>query len=549
MAPAPAAAKGTMARQDVPAGKVALSSGGHDRAFRKARAMTHAPPPASALERYLAFAFAGADLLVEVDGTDRIVFAEGAFQARFGETGDRFTGAPLTRLVAPDQRDQLAGAMATLRSRGRLSPTPLRLADRARTPAMLAGLVRPGRGAALTFGPLPEGLALELAGPRPGDMLRAIEARLRARSGGALTLVEVAAADTDPTLLAETVLGALAALAPGALPDRLGEGRFGVLTDAAPDIEAARSQLRQALTAHGIAAEAIGVADVALDAGGLTPAQAVRAVRFALGRFAAEGAGGLARLGDATTLSALIAAATARAATLRSAILARRFCLAYQPIVGIADRAVHHHEALIRPDAAEAASPAEFVAMIEAVGLAPELDLAVATTAAEALAEATQAVVAVNVSGNSLESPDFVERLIRICRARGSLRGRLMFELTETAEITRPDLVEQAVAGLRDRGHAVSLDDFGAGHAGFGYLQRFAVDFVKVDGSYVRNAEANARDRTILASLVDLAHSLNSRVVAEQVETEAQARMLAELKVELGQGWLFGRPARSPRRS
>jgi EAL domain-containing protein (putative c-di-GMP-specific phosphodiesterase class I) len=507
--------------------------------------MTHAPPPASSLERYLAFAFAGADLLVEVDQADRIVFAEGAFQARFGEGAAQFTGAPVARLVAPDQQGQLAGAMAMLRSRGRLSPTPMRLSDRARTPAMLAGLARPGRGAALTFGPMPEAFIRDAPGQRPGDMLRALEARLRARSGGALTMVEVSAAAADPAALANAVQGALAGIAPGALPDQLEAGRFGVLTDAPPPGDLARALVQEALAAQGIAADSVAVSGIALDPAGLTPPQAVRAIRFALGRFAAQGQGGLDQLGDWRTLSGLIGGATQRAASLRGAIQARRFSLMFQPIVGLADRKLHHHEALIRPDAAEAASPAEFVAMAEAVGLTEELDLAVAAAAADALANAPHASAAVNISGHSLESPKFLERLAQICRARGNLRERLMFELTETAEIGRPDIVEAALALLREAGPQVSLDDFGAGQAGFGYLQRFAVDFVKIDGHYVRNALAAPRERTILASITDLAHALNSRVIAEQVETEAQAQMLMEMKVEFAQGWLFGRPGKS----
>ena len=506
--------------------------------------MTHAPPPASALERYLAFAFAGADLLVEVDQANRITFAEGAFQARFGHAAERFAGAPLSQLVADDQHDQLAGAMTSLRARGRLSPTPLRLSDGARTPALLAGLARPGHGAALTFGPMPQGMAIEATAHRPGEMLRAIEARVRARGSGALTMVEVAADAADPHILAEAVLGALAALAPGALPDCLGDGRFGVLTDSTQDAEATQSQVRLALSAQGIAAGAITVSGLDLDPGGLTPAQAIRAIRLALGRFAAAGAAGLGQLGDRTTLAALIASATTRAATLRNAILARRFTVLYQPIVRIADRTLHHAEALIRPDASEGQSPAEFVATAEAVGLSEDLDLAVATTVAEALVGAPHAVVAVNVSGHSLESAEFLERLMHICRARRTLRGRLMFELTETAEITRPDSVERAITLLREAGHAVSLDDFGAGHSGFGHLRRFPVDFVKIDGHYVRNAGASARDRTILGSIVSVVHSLDSQVIAEQVETELQAQMLAEMNVALGQGWLFGRPGK-----
>lgn len=507
--------------------------------------MSHAPPPASALERYLAFAFAGADLLVELDGADRIIFAEGAFQARFGRPAGGFAGSDVGSLVAEDQRERLAGALAVLRAKGRLSPIAVRLGDRARTPAMLAGLARPGQGAALTFGPVPDGFVIDRGADRPGDMLRAIESRLRAGGTGSLTLLELQGGSAEPEQVAATVLEALGRIAPGALADRMENGRFGVLTDQALAPGQAQQGIAGALAARGLDAGAIAVAELAVGAEGLTPAQAVRAVRFALGRFAASGQAGIAALGGGPDLPGLIAAATQRAGALRTAITQRRFSLLFQPIVALSDRRAHHHEVLVRPSTPEAESPAEFVALAEAVGLTEELDLAVATLAAEALANNPAAHVAVNISGQSLESPDFITRLLHICRARKSLRGRLLFELTETAEITRPEPVEAGLAALRDAGHPVCIDDFGAGQAGFAYIKRFATDYIKIDGHYVRGLPGNARDRAILASIVDLAGAVGSKTVAEFVETEEQAAALAEIGIEYGQGFLFGRPSKS----
>lgn len=508
--------------------------------------MKHAPPPASSLERYLAFAFAGVDLLVEIDGQDRVTFAEGAFQARFGTGAARFVGGPLAALVADDQQDYLASAVAALRRHGRLPPRPLRLSDRARSPVLLAALAPPGRNAALTFSPVPEGLAEELAGQRRGDMLRGIEARLRAGSGGALTLVEVTGEHAQHEAVAQAVMRALTSLAPGALADQLGDGRFGVLTDQAPEAAATRRQVQDALAEGGFDMDAVDVTGLELGRGALTARQAVRAVHLALGRFAQQGSAGFARMGEAKDLPALIDLVATRAAALRGAIMARRFSLVFQPIVALADRRIHHHEALLRPDESEDASPAEFVAMAEGLGFSEELDLAVAASAVDVLAREQDAKVAINISGQSLESADFLGQLLQLLPRQRKLGGRLMVELTETAEIDRPETVGKAIATLRAAGHAVALDDFGAGHAGFGYLQRFAVDFIKIDGDYVHGAVHDPRDRAIVASVADLARSLDTRVIAERVETEDHARMVAEMGVEFGQGWLFGHPTRRP---
>ena len=97
---------------------------------------------------------------------------------------------------------------------------------------------------------------------------------------------------------------------------------------------------------------------------------------------------------------------------------------------------------------------------------------------------------------------------------------------------------------LRAAGVPVCIDDFGAGNAAFRYLRDFVVDFVKIDGSYVQGAVRSAQERSFVAAMVQLARSVGARVVAEMIETEAQATLMGELQVEFGQGWLFGRPGK-----
>ena len=122
-----------------------------------------------------------------------------------------------------------------------------------------------------------------------------------------------------------------------------------------------------------------------------------------------------------------------------------------------------------------------------------------------------------------------------------------MVEVTESAEIEDEDEAVRTLDALRARGIGLCLDDFGAGAAAFRYLRAFRVDWVKVDGLYVSNAVRSERDRAFIASMVDLSAAVGAKVIAERIETEADAAAMRALGVHCGQGWLYGRPGPLPR--
>ena len=234
---------------------------------------------------------------------------------------------------------------------------------------------------------------------------------------------------------------------------------------------------------------------------------------------------------------------------LRKMLGRNRFDLHFQPIVRLTDRVLHHYEALLRPRPTAALgvpSPQEFVRYAEAAGLAPELDLAVFARALQAAAAAPTIAIGVNISGHSLQSPAFCDEIAALLAVSDIAADRLLLELTETAEIDDTEAARASLARLRDTGIRVCLDDLGAGAAAFRYLRDFPVDFVKIDGSYVRAALHGDRDRRLVAAMVALAHALGARVIAERVETEAEAEAMQQIGVDFGQGWLFGRPAPLP---
>jgi len=284
---------------------------------------------------------------------------------------------------------------------------------------------------------------------------------------------------------------------------------------------------------------AVTDSQVSLDAGGLTLTESVQALRIVLSRFGTAGADTADLTGG---LSGIIEQANHHKRALAGMIESGRFALAYQPVVALSDRALHHYEALLRPEAGPdnpASNPQEFVTMVEAVGLAVALDRAVLRRALGAIADSGVSV-AVNVSGLSIADPGFATLLIE---SAGSVPpGRLLVELTETAEIDDLATAAARIAQLRAAGAPVCLDDFGAGSASFRYLRDLRVDMVKIDGAYVQAAGRSARGRAFVQSMRELATSTKAETIAEMVETEAEAALMRELGVQYGQGWLFGKP-------
>jgi len=509
-------------------------------------------------ERYVAFAFAAADLLVEASLDGEIAFAAGAFRVRFGVPAESFQGQSVFALIAPGDRGSLQAALSLMPERGRLSPTVLRLGNTAMTPFVVSGLylALPGEPPriCLSLGPLPIPLESQApALPLAATLLRETEARLRAgpRPGEAppqLGLIEVKGRipdDMRAVIAAEAGGGTLAA--------ELAPGRFGLLPasgDPSPDIVSVSRRIEAMLAQHAPGATVSGEL-LSLDAGNLSPVQAVRALRYGLATFTRGGGEALQGEGFSEGLSGFVSQIAQRAGTIRRAIAQRRFHLDYQPIVSLTDRSVHHFEALLRPERGllgREEGTQDFVTLAETVGLTEELDLAVAEMAIAASGGLSGGQrIAVNISGLSMQSAGFLPQLMAILDAQPDARRRLMVELTESAEIEDEGAAASAIDALRKAGVPVCLDDFGAGAAAFRYLKAFRVDFVKVDGAFVQAALRSERDRSFVAAMVDLSAAVGAKVVAERIETEDAARIMLELGVHFGQGWLFGKAGPLPK--
>jgi EAL domain-containing protein (putative c-di-GMP-specific phosphodiesterase class I) len=151
---------------------------------------------------------------------------------------------------------------------------------------------------------------------------------------------------------------------------------------------------------------------------------------------------------------------------------------------------------------------------------------------------------AINLSGQSLNSSDFLQSLhSRLDAARFPL-SKIIFEITETAAIAEFGQAETFMRQIRRYGCRFSLDDFGAGFSSYAYLKNIRADYLKIDGSFVRELATSAADYAMVKSMTEIGHSLNMKVVAEYVESEAILDKLKDIGVDYAQGYFVGKPHR-----
>jgi EAL domain-containing protein (putative c-di-GMP-specific phosphodiesterase class I) len=503
-------------------------------------------------ERFVAFAFAAADLVVEVEPGGQITCAAGAFRTRLGQAPEAFLGRSIRDVVDPVDHATLDAALRLLSQKGRLLPLMIRLADPGRTRLALAGLRY-----AVTDGPIRLYLTFAVP-PTPIEALpaatprmfgQAAEARLRGGTPSDIGLLEIKSGK-EGLAPAGAIGSALQKIAPDVLASEVAPGRFGLLDagGGAAGLMAIAASLEAELRGQGVDV-AVASHSLPLSVGRLTAMQAARALRQALAGFARDGVAGLSAAGFAGGLAGYMEQAAVHTDALRRAIRLRSFELLFQPIVSLADRSVHHYEALIRPRPVPGCpfdTPQDFVVLVEALGLAGELDITIAALASEAAVTST-VPIAFNVSAQSVQSVAFRARLLSLLSASPACSaGQLIVEMTETAEVD--DIAEAArtAEALRAIGVPFCLDDFGAGAADMRLLRALPADLVKLDGSYVAGVVHDGRERGFVAGMIDIARAVKAAVVAEQIEVELEADTLLAMGVTYGQGWLFGRAAPLP---
>ena len=236
-------------------------------------------------------------------------------------------------------------------------------------------------------------------------------------------------------------------------------------------------------------------------------------------------------------------------AALRDAVERDEFTLHYQPKVDVASGRICALEALLRWDRPGygAVSPAVFVPVLESLGLIVPVGRWVIETVCRQIAtwqrEDIGAVeVAVNVSGHQLIEGDLIADIGLILEQTGVQAHWLEVELTEGSLMDNTQHTIASLQRLRAKGVKIAIDDFGTGYSSLAYLRRFPIDTLKIDIAFIREVTTNPQDAAITRTIIELAHNLKLRVVAEGVETQDQMAFLKEAGCDQIQGYLFSRP-------
>ncbi|HWS76887.1 MAG TPA: EAL domain-containing protein [Thermomonas sp.] len=235
----------------------------------------------------------------------------------------------------------------------------------------------------------------------------------------------------------------------------------------------------------------------------------------------------------------------------REALDQRRFDLWCQPIIDLRNPGLpqSHFEVLVRwlDTDGKLRPPAELVAAAERYRLGPRLDRYVLDATLTWLEQHPEAAAlveqcSINIGGTTLVDEDFGDFVSARLR-RSPLRAeQLCLEITETSVVRDMTRARRFISRMRDLGCRFALDDFGTGFCSFGYLRDLDVDYLKIDGSFVRDLDNAGLSEAVVRSITEIAHVLGKRAVAEQAETELQLQHLREIGVDYAQGYVFQRP-------
>ncbi|TCR70579.1 bifunctional diguanylate cyclase/phosphodiesterase [Bosea sp. BK604] len=227
-----------------------------------------------------------------------------------------------------------------------------------------------------------------------------------------------------------------------------------------------------------------------------------------------------------------------------AALNERRVTLALQPIVSAKSRETVFHEALLRVGRGAHGlyfASAELIPLLERRGLVRLFDHRVLELAIAMLASDPSMTLSINVSPRSLSDPEWLEAFLAATNGAKGVASRLIVEVTETATIEDPSRMARLLGTVKAQGARVAIDDFGAGHTSLKHLRAFPIDILKLDGAFTQNLRRSTDDRFYVRTLIDLARHLQVDTVAEWVDDDLQASMLADWGVTYLQGHLVGK--------
>ncbi|WP_374652899.1 EAL domain-containing protein [Dongia sp.] len=534
-------------------------------------------------DRFVGFAFSNADVLLELDETSKVLWAGGAIKSILGIDMAELVGKPLAEILTTADAILLKTALRNLQPGQRRRDLNLVLAQTPDTSHGAGDVEQRLTISTCINRSLKKDLphyflsissaalnAIPHSGARRRDRLtglteaveftyaasRAVREARKSGKSACLTLLEICEIDELKRVMgserAESLMAEIGAqLKLHALdPDsaaKLGDGKFGVthLEDTNPDLIV--DAINRVGDNYDLDPATMGAAGKTIQFKGnsLGDDDVESILSYVVGKFSNEGIANFDAGSADQYFKRMTAEVLSRVVAMRDLIHQHRIILHFQPIVHLQDRSPHHYEVLLRFE--DGRSPFADVMFAEEINIVHELDLAVAYGAITRIEQSAKLGrdlrLAVNMSARSLLNDNFLNMFDELAGKLGKNRNHLIVEVTESAKLDDLPKAAGAVDRLRSAGHLVCLDDFGAGASSLPYLQQLQVDFVKIDGAYIKSITESLRERAIVQGVLTTCRCLNIKTVAEMIEREDQHKCLLDLGTDLGQGWLYGRPS------
>jgi EAL domain-containing protein (putative c-di-GMP-specific phosphodiesterase class I) len=221
----------------------------------------------------------------------------------------------------------------------------------------------------------------------------------------------------------------------------------------------------------------------------------------------------------------------------------------FQPIRDLRDNEIYHYEALVRmyTQDGKILFPVLFIDAAETLGLIPVIDHIVIDKTMKFLSNLNKRGLfpsfSINLSGKELSDEGLLEYLTLKLSEMQVDPKHLVFEITETSAIRESDKAREFIKNLRAIGCGISLDDFGVGFTSFKYLKELEVDYIKIDGLFIKDLHKNHNDRLFVKAIADVAKGMKIKTIAEFVEHEETLKILQEYGVDYAQGYFIGKPS------
>ncbi len=526
-------------------------------------------------DRFVAFAFASADLLMELDPEGVVIYTDGAISGLLGIRAEDIIGKALTELVSDDDRNDIENFLKNAGHFERMADNKIRLKSRihGHLPFIMHGYQLPylDNHYYLTFGVMREDIAPDEFAKRDmkSGLLKkenfaevAAHEMMEAIADGKdlkMTLLDLPeltrfldglSADQATQLMMEISDYLRSHSFDGDTAGLVSDHAYSFVHDGSISDTQIESELASITKQFDPSGNGLKMSSHTIEANAeeeLTEQDCANAILYTISSFAEQKGEDFHIQSLAESYDKMLEETLEKVSEFKKTVNEDQFKLAFQPIVDLKTGVIHHYEVLVRfNEGTSFENPFQFISFGEQAGLIGDFDLAMTERAIGALKKAAKKgyrpTVAVNISGKSMSSKLFKDTLYKIVQNNEKFQKQIIFEITESAKISDMKVANEFLQEMRKRGILCCLDDFGVGESSFDYLRSLHVDYVKIDGSYVREALKTRRGQQLLRAMSALCKDLGITTIGEMVEDNKTASKLWQSGVHFGQGYLFGKP-------